>query len=186
MVRRMVLILTAAVVLMGVGLQTRAAETGRIRVSFGREVSGRNMITLYRVGALAGGDYALEERFGGGLIRREDVHRPELAVWLAEAAGVAETERLLDADGTAEFSRLQEGLYLIVQTEKSPEGPGMTPFLIPLPFEGCWEVQANPKTGALLTPSPETGDHPSPLIGAMGLVLSGMGLAACAEKFRRK
>lgn len=185
----MVLVLTAAVLLMGIGAPARAAEgDGSIRISlnYGSRKTGLGAVMLYRVAETAGQAYKLGDTFGGGLIKGEDIQAPELAQWLAEAAGEEGIRRLLDADGTAEFSHLEQGLYLVVQTEP-PEGYyAFSPFLIPMPYAGQWEVQANPKTRQLLTESPQTGQHPTPILAAMGLVLSGLGLAACVEKLRRK
>lgn len=185
----MVLLLTAVVLLMGTGVPTRAAEgDGSIRISlnYGSRKTGLGAVMLYRVAEAAGQAYKLGDAFGGGLIKGEDIHAPELAGWLAEAAGEEGTRRLLDADGTAEFSHLEQGLYLVVQTEP-PEGyHAFSPFLIPMPYAGQWEVQTNPKTQRLLTESPKTGQHPAPILAAMGLILSGLGLAACVEKLRRK
>lgn len=189
MVRRLVLILTAAVLLMGTGLPTQAAQargTIRLCLNYGAERSEPGTVMLFKAAQCVGQDYKLEEHYGGGLIKGEDIHAPELASWLAERTGEDGTRRMLDADGAADFSHLEEGLYLAVQTE-TPEGfLSFSPFLIPMPYDGQWEIQANPKTGQIMTESPRTGEHPSPLLGAMGLVLSGMALAVCAEKLRKK
>lgn len=189
MVRRLVCVLFAAAVLAGSGAQARAAErTGSIRIEldYGEVREDRSEVVLYWVGSPSGEDYRLAESFGGGLIRGEDVQSPELAQWLAGLAGEAGTARILDADAAAEFSRLEEGLYLLVQTQ-APEGYYcVAPFLIPLPYEDQWRIQANPKTQQILTESPKTGQHPAPIIAAMGMVLSGLGLVFCAEKLRKK
>lgn len=189
MVRRMVCILAAALLLTGTGITARAAEgPGSIRVSLdlGEGTAGKASVILCRVGEDSSEDFRLVESFGGGIIRKEDVHSPELAQWLAERSGKDGTERLLDADGNAVFSNLRSGLYLVTQGEAAEGCCPIAPFLIPLPYEGQWEVQADPKTQRLLTESPRTGDHPAPVLAAMGLILSGMGLCICVEKIRKK
>ena len=120
---------------------------------------------------------------GRVMIRGEDIQAPELAQWLMEAAAAKGRKRMLDADGCADFSNLEQGLYLI-----APEDSGETvfsPFLVQLPMAGSWEVLAKPKARELLTQSPKTGDHPAPVFSAMGLILSGMGLTVCVEKLRK-
>lgn len=189
MTRRMVCLLAAAVVLVGFSVPAKAAEqTGEIRVSlnYSQLPVSRGTVVLHYVAEPAQGGYRLTEALGGGIVRKEDAHSPDLAQWLEARTGEEGTAQFLDADGNAVFSELEEGLYLLTQTE-APEGCACAePFLIPLPLDGQWEIQAYPKTTALLTESPRTGQHPAPLIGAMGLVLSGTGLYFCLEKLRKK
>lgn len=187
MVRRLVCMIFASVFLLTLGATAEAAETGNLRVSldYGEAAVGGE-VTLYRVAETMEGGYRLAQTYGGGVIRQEDAQSADLAAWLAETAGGSGTSRLLDADGQTEFSDLEEGLYLLVQTA-APEGYCCAaPFLIPLPCQGQWTVQANPKTQRIETESPKTGEGPTPLLGAMGMVLSGMGLYFCAEKLRKK
>ena len=164
----------------------QAAQKGTIRVTMDYGFTGpQAAVELQCVGEPAQGDYRLGEAFGGGIVRREDVHGPELAQWLAQRSGEGE-RLLLDADGNADFTDLDQGLYLLTQVE-APEGWSCAdPVLVPMPLDGQWQVQARPKTAELLTESPRTGQHPAPLLGAMGLVLSGTGLYFCLEKLRKK
>ena len=178
----------AAAVLMGWGLAVpaRAAQRGTLRVTvdYGQNAA-RAAVALHFVAEETQGGYRLTESFGGGFLRGEDVHSPELAGWLGDMAGEG-MARILDADGTAEFTDLGPGLYLLTQTE-APEGwMPADPVLIPIPLAGQWQVQAYPKTAQLLTPSPRTGQRAWPMAGAMGLVLSGTGLYFCLEKLRKK
>ena len=183
MVRRMAVVLAAVFCLWDLGLQTRALGNGWIRVSL-LEDAGVTSVMLWRVADSKGEGYALTEVFGGGMIRSEDIQTPELAQWLTEAAAAKGQKRMLDADGCADFSNLQSGLYLIAPEEQSPDT--FPSILVPLPLHGSWEVLARPQTRELLTESPPTGEHLSPVFAAMGLILSGMGLAACAQKLRKK
>ena len=162
------------------------ASAGTIRVTMDYGITGpKGAVALQYAAEETQGDYRLTEAFGGGVIRREDVHGPELARWLSERAGEGEC-LLLDADGNAVFDGLKAGLYLLTQTEAPDGWSCAAPVLIPMPLDGQWEVQAYPKTAVLLTESPKTGQHPAPLLGAMGLVLSGTGLYFCLEKLRKK
>ena len=186
MARRLVCL--GAAVLLGavLAMPVRAAQRGTLRVTLDYgETGARAAVALQFVAEEAQGDYRLTEDFGGGILRGEDVHSPELARWLAGMAPEG-TRQILDADGSAEFTDLGEGLYLLTQTE-APEGwlPA-DPVLIPMPLAGQWEIQAYPKTAELFTPSPQTGQQAWPMLGAMGLVLSGTGLYFCLEKLRKK
>lgn len=186
MARRMITL--AMTVLLGavLTLPVRAAQKGIVQVmlDYG-DSAARAAVALQFVAEEVQGDYRLTEAFGGGILRGEDIHSPELARWLYASAGEG-TVRILDADGSALFTDLEEGLYLLTQTEV-PEGwfPA-DPVLIPIPMDGQWEVQAYPKTAEFLVPPPKTGQQAWPMLGAMGLVLSGMGLYFCLEKLRKK
>ncbi len=189
MLRRVLAAVLAAVVLSLLGLSARAAEqTGTIRVTLestdGTPVSG--VVTLYRVGEAVSEGYRITEEFGGGIVRQEDALSPHLAWFLAEMEATGGTGRILDESGSAEFSDLEQGLYLLVQREVREGYQAARPYLIALPYEGQWQIQAYPGVKAVETESPKTGQHPAPLLGAMAMVLAGMGLAVCADRKRRK
>lgn len=185
----MVCILFTAVSLLAGGMPAQAAgETGSLRIQCrsGETVVEEGSVTLYRVGVLTDSGYQLAESCGGGIVKLEDVRSPELALWLADTVADSGIPRLLDADGEAVYSGLEPGVYLVTQQEPVPGFVPFLPFLVTLPFDGQWEILANPKTGQIHTQSPRTGQHPAPILGAMGLVLSGLALMVCFDKIRRK
>lgn len=187
--RKLVCVMFAVLVMTGGILQVQAAgKTGSVSVTldYGDERLHNGSITLYYVGSASEEGYVLTDAFGGGLIKREDAQSAALAKWLAETAEGMCVPRILDADHNAHFSDLPEGLYLLVQSEHTDGYADIAPFLIPMPCYGQWEVTALPKVQKLLTESPQTGQHPTPLVAAMILILSGMGLMICGEKFRKK
>ena len=187
MVRRIGLVLAAAVVAVTLGIPVSAAGAGMIRVKldYGVPVE-KGEVMLYAVAEPVEGGYRLEQAYGGGFIRREDACSPELAQWLSERTSFEGNSRKPDGEGNTEFTGLDEGLYLLIQSA-APEGWSCAaPFLVPLPLDGEWEVLACPKQAQLLIQSPKTSQKPEPLFAAMGLVLSGVGLYFCMEKLRRK
>lgn len=182
--RKIGCIFFAIILLTGLGRPAAAAEeTGSIRVTL---KSSGGELTLYHVGSPAPGGYRLENDFGGGLIKEEDVYSPILAQWLAETAEEGGKPLLLDADDSAEFSRLEEGLYLLMQTETEYGRYPIEPFLVALPYDGQWNIQANPKTQRIEAESPQTGQSPLPFLGAAGMLFSGTGLILCFAKRKRK
>lgn len=189
MIRRTVNILFAAIVLMGFAIPAKAAEEGSIRITLdvGELAVTNGAVTLYQVGLRSPDGYRLLEEFGGGMVKETDALSPHLAKWLAQTAEGEGTSRLLDVDGCVEFSRLEDGLYLVVQTEDMDGFYRIEPFLVTLPCEGARNVQANPKTRPIMaTEPPPTGQHPAPILGAMGLVISGVGLFLCLGRKKRK
>lgn len=188
MLRRIWMVLFAVLLLPYLGAQAAAAEeTGSIRVTLqnGEQPVAGGEVMLYQVGVRLSEGYRLEEAFGGGMVREEDALSPYLAQWLAELDVQGGMPRILDADGSAAFSRLEQGLYLLVQTATEDEFY-IRPFLIALPCEGEWNVELYPELLQIAAQSPPTGQHPAPIIAAMGMVLSGVGLVLCADRRRRK
>ena len=165
--------------------EARAAQTGSIRVTVKEEGrSGDGTVILFWVGDRVEDGYRIKEAFGGGLVRMSDALSPHLARWLAEIEGGEGTARLLDADGNALFSDLEEGLYLLVQAEEG-ERP-IQPFLVTGPYAGQWNVYAYPNTWRITTEPPATGQHPAPILGALGMVLTSVGLVLCVKGKQRK
>lgn len=142
-------------------------------------------VTLFRVGVPSEDGYRIVDGFGGGFVRHEDALSPHLAQWLSQMDGEPGMTRILDADGSAKFSHLEEGLYLLVQNGMVEDFFPIMPFLMILPYEGQWNVLAYPYTQQVFTECPQTGQHPAPILGAVGMVVSGFGLAMCAEARRK-
>lgn len=197
MVRRMLCTLFASAILLSLGTHANAAEgEGSIRVwlNAGELPVTNGALTLYQAGTPVTDGYRITEAFGGGIVKEEDALSPYLAQWLAETAGESGIERLLDVDGNAEFSNLEEGLYLVVQTEKMDGFYPIEPFLLTIPSESRWHLQVNPEPEPIIaedpqpviTGNPQTGQPAAPFLGAMGLVASGVGLYLCVDSKRRK
>lgn len=156
-----------------------AEDSGSVRVTLKR---GGGEVTLYRVGEPAEGGYRLRETYGGGFIQYTDANSPALAQWLAETGEEAGVHRLLDADRTACFSDLKEGLYLLEQTQSRSGYYPFRPFLVQIPYDGLWHLSAEPKNTIIQTESPATGQGMEPFVGLLGILLSGTGLILCGKK----
>ena len=186
MLRRMICVLFALIVLMGVPLRSEATQVGSIRVVLGKdeEVVSSGSVTLYRAGKAISGGYRLSEAFGGGVVAWEDADSPALAWWLAEQAGRGRqlTDWLRFCDGEPRDCRL----YLLVQDQAAEGYYPMVPFLVQLPYEGQWDVQAVPKTERLPEELPKTGQDPTPILAAGGMVVSGRGLVLLAGRRKRR
>lgn len=184
MKHKLFVLLTALALMWGMALPTLAAETGSMRVSLGQEgqVTQGGSVTIYRVGTPISGGYRLSEAYGGGVVAWEDVYSVALAAWLAELAEYGGTELLLDADGYADFTGLTEGLYLLVQEQPTPGYYPMAPFVVSLPYEGQWDIQANPEQEPLPEVNPRTGQSPLPVFACFVMLYSGLGVAILVRK----
>ena len=110
-------------------------------------------VTLYPVATPEGQDYRMMQEYGGGKITFDDTLSGELAAWLAKKAQGGLTEKT--DNGILRFPDLQEGLYLIVQTEAEANCSPFEPFLISIPWDGSqWQVEITP----LPEEVPQTGD----------------------------
>ena len=87
----------------------------------------------------------------------------QLAKYLPAAPAIAAQQNVTE-DGHADFAKLPQGLYLVMQTEASHGYEAIKPFLvsIPLPDGDNWiyDVDATPKVGALIPDTPDTPDKP--------------------------
>ncbi len=181
--KKLLSILTVLAVLFLLPLEARATEgTGSIRVTLKR---GGGEVTLYRVGDNVEAGYRLEEAWGGGFIKEEDAASAALAAWLAETQGEGGSPLLLDADRSALYSDLPQGLYLMVQSEFDAAYHPFQPFLVSIPTEEHWHITAQPKTEALERKSPPTGESPMLVLAVGMMALSAVGLGICFAGRRR-
>ena len=142
-------------------------------------------VTLYQVGIKMEDGYRITDSFGGGIIRGEDAESSSLAQWLAESADAEGITMLLDADGYAGFGDLEEGLYLLVQTERIDGFYPILPILISVPEDTAWNVEISRQLLPVMTEIPKTGQSPIPYLGLLGMLLSSAGLYLCYRKSRK-
>lgn len=156
-----------------------AEETGTIRVTLqnGETLVPDGAVSLYLAATPMDGDYRLTEAFGGGVIREGEALSPALAQWLASMAESEGWEKELDGLGSAEYKDLEEGLYLLIQSQRSTGYYTMEPMMVQIPCQTQWHVQAYPMMTEVTLPS--TGQSPAPFFGAVGMILSGTGLLVC-------
>lgn len=78
----------------------------------------------------------------------------------ADEVPAVAAQQNVDEEGYADFTKLPQGLYLVMQTEASHGYEAIKPFLvsIPLPDGDSWiyDVDATPKVGATIPDTPET------------------------------
>ena len=186
MLKRLVFALLVVGLLLGGTIPAYAAQTGSIRVIPETKPPAESAVTLYHAGVEADGGYWLDEVYGGGLIRWGDLPSLSLASWLAEHEAAEGTTVPFDAEGSALFSNLSPGLYLIRQTGVSTGNDAIPPFVIELPYEDIWEITVRPQTMTADQSPPPTGQEPAPVVAAVVLAASGTGLLGMAVCTKRK
>lgn len=177
-IKKIILLVLAAVMVCMAGVPSLAAvdvpdpdRTGRITVTMQdpdteAPVTG-GTLTLYQVGDVAedNGDYLfqLTDTFSGSGFSLEDLESAELAAGLvkyAQANHLAGVTVSLEKDGTASFTDLKLGLYLLVQNQPAEGYYAVNPFLVAVPAkEGeayFYDVNATPKMGQLVKAPEET------------------------------
>ena len=93
---------------------------------------------------------------------------------------------LLDADGTAVYSELEQGLYILVQTERIDGFYPIYPVLIRVPSEEKWNIEISREPVPVVTEIPQTGQSPIPFFGVLGMIISSTGLLLCTKKNRKQ
>ena len=185
--RNVMRLLSLALVLLAVVPQAAAAETRgslQVNMELGELPVIHGAVTLYQVGVKVEEGYRIAEGFGGGIVRQEDADSDKLAQWLAESARESGKSLLLDADGNAVFSQLEEGLYMLVQTERIDGFYPIHPVLLTVPEGDSWDVQIRRQPVPIVTELPKTGQSPAPFLGILGMILSSAGLLLCSKKSR--
>ena len=158
----------------------------QIKLEAGDLAVTNGAVTLYQVGVKVEDGYRIREAFGGGIVRQEDANSEKLAQWLAETAAAAGSSLLLDADGNAVFSGLEEGLYMLIQTERMDGFYPINPILLTIPNDNRWDVQILREPVPIVTEIPRTGQSPLPFFGILGMLFSSFGLLLCARKGRKR
>ena len=161
---------------------TADAETGGnlwVRLEVGELPVTNGAFTLYRVGTAISDGYRICEDYGGGFVRGEDALSPHLAQWLAGMGEKEGTEMLMDVDGNAVFSGLEDGLYLLVQSERTDGFYPIQPMLLTIPREAGRDISLQLEPLPMVAEAPPTGQDPTPYVGGIGLIISLTGLVLC-------
>ncbi len=184
-------------------LSRKGAVTVTVRMGE-TPVSGGSL-TLYRVGDIAEDDgnysFTLTESFAASGVSLDDLSAPELAEKLAaHVEGASGVTKTVGADGSAAFTELELGVYLVVQTEAAPGYSRLTPFLVSVPYleEGTYQYEVDAMVKGELerepTPTePEKPDDPTlpatgqlnwpiPVLVTLGLLLFAVGWWLAARK----
>ena len=180
----MILLMLAAVMSLSVSAEaTEMKGSLEVKLDAGELPVINGAVTIYLVGVPIEGGYRLLDRYGGGIVRAEDVGSRNLAFWLGELTDSGR-ELLLDVDGRVVFSGVEEGLYLVEQTQRMDGFYPFRAFLAEVPSGGRWMQRFEPAVLPITDEPPCTGDL-TLYLGTLGMILSGGGLVACGIWMRK-
>ena len=183
-----------------------------VTMRFGDTVVAGGTLTLYRVGEVKedDGNYSFAPTgdfadFEGGFA---DPSSDQLAKSLANFAKNRGIEPIMtkevNSEGKAVFNDLEQGLYLLVQTESAVDWRRTKPFLAGIPYleNGVYryDADASPKVGLDTTNTmgnsdsinkpglPQTGqlNWPIPVLTAVGLILIALGVFLRLDRTSKK
>ena len=189
MMRKVICMFLAVWLLLMLSITASAAGQGGslwVRLDVGELPVTNGAFTLYRVGSKISDGYRIEENYGGGFVLGEDALSPHLAQWLNGMEDKKGNTILMDVDGNAVFTDLDEGLYLLVQTEKTDGFYPMQPLLLTIPRDGREDVSLHLEPLPMVAEAPPTGQNLSPVIGLAGMALSLAGLVLCTGWDRKR
>lgn len=154
----------ALLILSSVAGTALAATSGAISVTVKAISDGK--LSLYYVAEpdMENGDrfYQYTGDFADCTLPLGDLSDTELAGKLVKYAKKPVAEKVVPKNGFVKFSGLEEGLYLVVQ-HKPANGYTINPFLVTIPFDGKYDVNANAKAGEPApTEPPETTKPTTP------------------------
>ena len=178
--KRGMLLLLALAALLSLSVSAGASEmkgSVEVKLDAGELPVINGAVTIYLVGVPIEGGYRLLDRYGGGIVRAEDIGSRNLAFWLGELTDSGR-ELLLDVDGRVVFSGVEEGLYLVEQTQRMDGFYPFRSFLAEVPSGGRWTRRFEPMVNPITDEPPCTGDI-TLYLGTLAMLLSGSGLVAC-------
>lgn len=183
--KRMLILLAAVLLLSQPVAASENRGTLKIDLDTGELPVTNGAVTVYRVGVPNEEGYRMLDVYGGGTVRYQDAVSDNLAMYLAELA-MSGRELLLDVDGQAVFGGLEEGLYLVRQTQRTDGFYPFRAFLLRMPTKGQWDLSRAPGISPIIAGEcPKTADEGKLTAGLWGMRLSALGLALCAFLRRR-
>ena len=186
MFRKIVCILSAAGVLAAVGIPAGAEQRGSIRIIpdwCGQAVAG-GTVAVQSVGKRVEDGYALTDGLADWVFREDEMDSGAALEWIREAYRDQGISKPVTGESGVLFPDLKPGVYLISQGEPAAGYGPFRSFLLTLPSESGWNLTVEPDLISL-GDSPKTGDHPSPMIAAMGISFLAAVLMVLCDKGNR-
>lgn len=186
MLRKIICIVWAVCVVTGFSITAQAAQTGVVRIIptwCGQPVSG-GTVSVSRIGIRTKEGIQMTDGLANWVVEEQSLYADPDQDWLIQMFGEDEQSRPVKEETGAVFHDLQEGIYLVQQSKADTEQYSFAPFFLSVPESDSWEIIRHPpliRTGE----APKTGDHPAPIIAAMGLGLSAAVLMVLVDEHKK-
>ena len=183
--RRWICLLWAMAMVLTAAGKAEAAQ-GSIRIApqwCGSAVAGGS-VSLRYVGTITEEGYYLTDGLADWSMSGEELESGEAISWISRHHTGQQLIKQIDGEWGAVFTDLEKGVYLVQQLEWDPQYLPFEPFFLTVPEGESWDVHREPKV-VRNGESPRTGDHPAPIIGAMGIGLSVACLMVLVDKYNR-
>lgn len=145
----------------------KAEQPGSITITQhdpSQKAIGGGKVAIYRVGSISGSSYQYVGDFAtiGDDLTSHIPNDPEKgkvdSAYLDQLEDIARQSdgQTMDIDsrGNAKFSGLEPGVYLVVQTQAASGYNAFDRFLVTIPWEGSYDVDASPKLDPVTTTTP--------------------------------
>jgi len=174
------------VVLTGAGKAEAAQNRGTIRIMpqwCGFPVM-EGTVSLRHVGKETAAGLYLTDGLADWSVSEEELNSENWISWITQNHAGKQFIRKIEGEEGAVFSDLEQGIYFVEQVEWDSQYRPFEPFFLTIPEGENWDVCRAP--GMVSNgESPKTGDHPAPIIGAMGIGLSVACLMVLVDKYNR-
>ena len=167
------------------GKTEAAEEQGTVRIVpqwCGMPVTG-GTVSLRFVGTMEDNGYYLTDGLADWSVTSSELASGEWLGWISQNHAGKQFVKDIGEKG-AVFVELERGIYLVQQMRWDPQYQPFEPFFLTVPEGETWDVYRAPKL-VRSGESPKTGDHPAPIIGAMGIGLSVACLMVLVDKYNR-
>ena len=174
MLKKCICLLWAICMVMGTaGVAKADTKTGSVRIvpQWCGQAVKEGTVVISRVGEKTEDGYFLTDGLANWKIEESELRAGDWMTWLVPKKMEQEMISTVQEGRGAVFTQLSEGVYLVKQLERDLQGASFKPFFLTIPEGENWDVYRAPKVISH-GESPKTGDHPAPIIGAMGIGLS--------------
>ena len=187
MIRKCSCIVCVICMTMAMGVKVKAAQqTGSLQVIptwCGQPVAG-GTVSVSWVGMKTEEGILLTDGLANWYMEETMIPSEDWISWLAQHTEEEKQLAVVQTGSGALFENLEEGIYLVEQTENAENHMPFAPVLQTIPENGQWDICVRPK---LITSgeAPQTSDRPAPIIGAMGIGLSAAILMVLADSRKK-
>ena len=187
MARKCSCMVCAICMVMMMGVKVKASQQmGMLQVipTWCGQRIGSGTVSVSLVGSRTEEGITLTDGLANWYVDEWDLQSEDWINWLAQHTENRKQSADIHPESGAVFENLAAGIYLVEQTQSSENHMPFASFFQSIPENGYWNLTVRPKLIYAGEP-PQTGDHPAPIIGAMGIGLSVAILMVLADQRKK-